>query len=536
MPDTPHNTPNEHQNNQPHPRAHLETSWSPVADAMRHDLNTPTTRQGNPIDPADPGSPISRILALIFTIAVVATVILWQNAGDDWKYKYLLHNTPPETEITADTPAPGNFGQIDLVGRFYLRGYPLFKSQPVMSFVDNGSVAFTAEDQIRIAILAGEFENEDIALEKLDALESQLEGKRLDPMNPQEPDGLILAEIASLRAIYTVGPDALEESQRLQLIDRYSLMGRFALTHGLPDTDPLRAKLTATSTGIIIFGVIAMLGIIVVPLAGLALFVLGIVFFFSGKLKRRNHVPAKGGSVFLETYALFVASFIVMSVAAFFIANSSHPELASLSLVVQWVLLLTVFWGVVRGMPMKSWRKAIGWHAGEGVFKEIGIGIITYIAAIPLYIVGIIITFTLMLIKEKLAAGNATGPIEPEAISNPILEMIAHGDLATILMLFVLATTWAPIVEEAIFRGALFRHLRASMHWFLAALLSAFLFAFMHDYGPLLVAPLIALGFMFAFMREWRGSLIAPMTAHFLHNFTLMSFMIILVQLIKDPM
>ena len=50
-----------------------------------------------------------------------------------------------------------------------------------------------------------------------------------------------------------------------------------------------------------------------------------------------------------------------------------------------------------------------------------------------------------------------------------------------------------------------------------------------------MVAPLISLGFMFAFMREWRGSLIAPITAHFIHNFSLITFMIIFVQLIKDP-
>jgi membrane protease YdiL (CAAX protease family) len=118
---------------------------------------------------------------------------------------------------------------------------------------------------------------------------------------------------------------------------------------------------------------------------------------------------------------------------------------------------------------------------------------------------------------------------------NPIFEMVAGGDIFIIMLLFVLATTWAPIVEESIFRGALYRHLRGRLHWVAAGLLSGVLFAFMHDYGPLMVAPLIALGFMFAFMREWRGSIIAPMTAHFIHNFTLMAFMITFVQLIKDP-
>jgi len=102
-------------------------------------------------------------------------------------------------------------------------------------------------------------------------------------------------------------------------------------------------------------------------------------------------------------------------------------------------------------------------------------------------------------------------------------------------LFFLLATLWAPLTEEMIFRGALFKYFRGRLHWVFAGLLTATLFAFMHKYGPMLVAPLIALGFMFSFMREWRGSIIAAMTAHFIHNATLFIFMITLIQLIKDP-
>jgi membrane protease YdiL (CAAX protease family) len=37
---------------------------------------------------------------------------------------------------------------------------------------------------------------------------------------------------------------------------------------------------------------------------------------------------------------------------------------------------------------------------------------------------------------------------------------------------------------------------------------------------------------MFAFMREWRGSIIAPMTAHFLHNFTMLTIALTVLTLI----
>ena len=77
--------------------------------------------------------------------------------------------------------------------------------------------------------------------------------------------------------------------------------------------------------------------------------------------------------------------------------------------------------------------------------------------------------------------------------------------------------------------------MRGRLHWALAAFFTAVLFAYMHSYGPLMVAPLIALGFMFAFMRQWRGSLIAPITAHFIHNASLVGFMIVFITLLKDP-
>lgn len=532
------NEPNEHQNN---PRLHLDTAWSPVADAMRHDLKPRVTKQGNPVDAPDPGSPTSRILALLITAMLVLLVVVWQNTGEDLKFQTLLGKAPPPVELLPNQSAPGSYGQVDLMGRFFLRNFEMFKNQPtpIMNQIDNGFTLFADEDRVRLIMLAGEFEGNEAALDRIHALQDELitvSDEEGDLQIQVEADSLIIDELIALEVLYHIGLDALEPEHRQQLADRYGLIGKVALTHGLSNTDPLRRPLISGGGWLIGFGAVFLFGVILVPLAGMCLLIFGIIQLASGKLKFRNHVPTKGGSIFLETYALFIGAFLVMSIGAFYVANSSRPELASLSLLVQWLLLLLVPWGIVRGMRSQDWRKAIGWHTGEGVFKEIGCGIIAYIASIPIYLIGVLITIVLLFASEAIALSRNNGVVEtPEPLTNPIFEMIASGSWTTTLLLFMLATTWAPIVEEAIFRGALFRHMRGSMHWVLAALASAFLFAYMHDYGPLMVAPLIALGFMFAFMREWRGSLIAPMTAHFLHNFTLMTFMIILVQLIKDP-
>ena len=45
---------------------------------------------------------------------------------------------------------------------------------------------------------------------------------------------------------------------------------------------------------------------------------------------------------------------------------------------------------------------------------------------------------------------------------------------------------------------------------------------------------LLASVFIFALMREWRGSLIAPMTAHALHNGTLLTLLLLVLWAMKD--
>ncbi len=535
-------TPNEHQQSNPAPqqppRAPVK-NWSPLANAMRHDHSDRVTKRGNPIDPADPGSRSTRLVTMLLTLIVVTLVITWQNVPDEWKEGNLLSQPLPKLVQSPTQPAKGHFGQVDLMGRIFLRAYDLMQSQDVMRQFTAMEGDLSNEDQVRLIMLAGEFEGDDEALDRINELHTILQSQNRsrtadtsEALERQAEHDLILEELNALETIYTFGIDELEDEQRAQLGARYGLIGKVALTHGLDDDDPFREPYIHSSVGLVVFMLVLILVILLAPLAGLVLLILGIIGFASGKLKMRAHVPTRGGSVFLETYGLFVFGFLVLAVGSFFVA-AKWPEMSLLTLLLQWGLLLSVFWGLLRGMYPATWSKAIGWHRGEGVFREIGCGIAGYLAALPIYIVGILITVIVLFVQEAMNAGNQSEPVEA---TNPVFEIVANGDVFLVVLFFTLATVWAPLVEESIFRGALFRHLRGSMHWVFAGLISAVLFAYMHNYGPLLVAPLIALGFMFAVLREWRGSLIAPMTAHFLHNFTLMLFMVTLIQLVKDPL
>ncbi|MBX9791750.1 MAG: CPBP family intramembrane metalloprotease [Pirellulales bacterium] len=181
--------------------------------------------------------------------------------------------------------------------------------------------------------------------------------------------------------------------------------------------------------------------------------------------------------------------------------------------------LVALGWPVLRGVPWSTVRREIGWLRGRAGLGEPIVGLGCYLMGIPLLFGGILVT--LLLIKIR-GAGTAAGPPLP---SHPIVELVADGDWLWRLLLFVDAAVLAPIVEETMFRGVLYRHLReASARWsrWLSVLASAtvtsFLFAIIHPQGWMAVPALMALAYTFTIAREWRESLIPCMVAHGVQN------------------
>lgn len=80
----------------------------------------------------------------------------------------------------------------------------------------------------------------------------------------------------------------------------------------------------------------------------------------------------------------------------------------------------------------------------------------------------------------------------------------------------VLAVVAAPVCEEFIFRGLVFRGLRRSLPLAWAACFSAAIFACVHS--PLAAMPVFVMGLLAALVFEFSGWLVAPMVAHFTYN------------------
>ncbi len=524
----------------------------PLVDSMTMGRTPATTARGNPIVPPDPGTPASRKVALLLAIVLATVAIVWQNMGQE-RQQRLIGAPPTQAEVAqaAGEPAPGS-GTTDLMARAFLRVRGIMTDQPgqagqttgVMGNVE-ATVAGDA-DRVRATIVAAEYLGTDAALERVRA-------HRADLAEPLAADGvdtpaeraaagaateaadevaranraLIAAELDALETIYTEGPDALDDAARTQLAARYGTLGEFALSHGRPE--PERDAIVGGPLPLLLFGAGAAGLFLTALLIGLGLLAWGLVWFLDPRRRMLGTKPEPGGSVMLETYAVFVGGFALLAIGtAVAEARMTGPPpawFALLQLAAQWSLMLAVLWPLVRGMHPAKWRQALGLHAGEGVGREVVCGVLAYLAFIPVYVVGVVLTMVLLILWQALRTRLGV-PGEPAPPNNPIVEIVGQADVVTLILIFTLATVWAPITEELVFRGALFRHFRARVHWSVAALGSAVLFAYLHSYGPLMVAPLIVLGFAFAFMREWRGSIIAPMTAHFLHNFTMLVIMV----------
>lgn len=415
---------------------------------------------------------------------------------------------------------------------------------------------FPAADRLRATILAGET----LGPAELDWRLRDVE-KTLDPASP------LVSDVATVRTLYGVPRevadsevretkpvalttemrDAVPAADMTGFRERHGWFADLATTRG-DDQAPVRQKAAHDGTVmvallVVIGGVVCLAGV-----AGLVLLIMAAVMYFGGTLRPAFLLPrpetewpagesmvfptpgaaVRASSVWLETVAVFLGGFLALKLVgeAVHAAFPKQGWAVWVTLLGQWVLVSAIFWPVVRGMSFDRWQKEIGWHKGRGVFTEIGCGIMGYLACLPVYF-GMALVVVLISMLISLLTGS--DPVSPA--DNKLLDVVEGGGVFAMVCIYLLATVWAPIVEESIFRGAMFRHLRRRLPLVLAALGSCMVFAVLHGY---IIAGLFmvgTLGFWFALMREWRGSLIAPATAHAIHNGVVLATLITIVQL-----
>lgn len=375
-------------------------------------------------------------------------------------------------------------------------------------------------DHLRGAVALAEFAGPEAGMKQLEAFMA----RELKPGEEVlEADGRLLKQLLG------DPPVAPSESEMVGLRERHGFFADLAVSRGKPSTDPVRAELESGGIQIILVA----LGAGGAALLGFFGAVAGVVVMVTQVTKKNFRfafVRASGGgsTLFLEAFLLFLGGFamlhigfpLVLSAAGVLTPNAAPPAwLPAVTLLLQWSLLLTIFWPLARGVSWAQWKQATGWHTGKGLGREIGAALAGYAAMLPFLVLVMALLAFYMMWKHGQDP-NAAPP------SNPVVEMVAGTGWAELLLMFGLMTVWAPVVEETFFRGMLYRQLRGRMGVLAATVISALWFGLMHGYSGFLLLPVITIGAGFALIREWRGSLLPTVIAHAIHNFMIGSLVI----------
>lgn len=220
--------------------------------------------------------------------------------------------------------------------------------------------------------------------------------------------------------------------------------------------------------------------------------------------------PAPRGIAPVWHTLLFIVLFALLSVGgskrtASPAAGEAHWPIYVETIVMQWLLVLYIVWGLrLRGRKL---GELIGgrWDSAEAVLTDVGIATGFFFANM---MVRAVIAAMLLLVNKGM-----------KKMSMDDLQHVAKaiGPHSTMeLLLFMGVALTAAFCEEIMFRGYLQQQLgiwTRSTAW--GVLLSAILFCFGHSYqGWFLASQVGLLGLMLGMLAAWRKSLRPGMIAH----------------------
>jgi membrane protease YdiL (CAAX protease family) len=172
--------------------------------------------------------------------------------------------------------------------------------------------------------------------------------------------------------------------------------------------------------------------------------------------------------------------------------------------------LLAVLWPIINGVSLRETLRTLG-LAPQGTWptiKDLFVAPFAYSAMwVVLFPVLMIYAATIQWLEIDMASG-----------AHPIFIWMSKPGSGSkgpsFLLLFILASVLAPILEEIMFRGALYSWLRLRLGVAMSLISSGVLFAAIHPQGLLGLLPLTACAVTFGMLREWRGTLWSSMIVH----------------------
>jgi membrane protease YdiL (CAAX protease family) len=308
--------------------------------------------------------------------------------------------------------------------------------------------------------------------------------------------------------------------------------GKLAVIGSMTDSDQ-RRDLLAPIMEAAAWMMFALIGLLMVlgglGVAGLALLVVAIVRASRGLMQSSIAPRTSFDGVYAETFAVWLVGFEILMVVAGGVARElPATDAMSVTFIAFMLSLIALWWPIWRGVSWQQVRTDIGWTGGAGVVRELGCGLVGYMAALPIAGVGLLISMGLILFAAPEEGARAA--------AHPIVNELAGGGWWIRIQVLMVASIAAPIVEETMFRGVLYRQVRSwsgdrslPVTIAISAGLTSLIFALIHPQGVLAVPALMALAIAFCLAREWRGSVIAPMVMHGVSNGIVMTMLMVMI-------
>jgi len=225
--------------------------------------------------------------------------------------------------------------------------------------------------------------------------------------------------------------------------------------------------------------------------------------------------------------AMVITVFVVQNVAAVLFLSAPiegeapqelTPRLAVIAVLLLQLPMLAVFYAARRFYP--------GHYASQLNNAELTVGV-AFRQAVPLFLMCLPLIWIASLIwthlLTALEAAGAIDAFEPQALITLFQD---GGDPIAISLLVALAILLAPIVEEIVFRGCVYRFLKSQTTLLPAQILSGCVFSFMH-WNLMSFVPLVIVGVFLARVYEKSGNLIVAIWFHaFFNAFSLLMLFI----------
>jgi membrane protease YdiL (CAAX protease family) len=466
-----------------------------------------------------PPAPRGRPLLAWLVVAGVVAFILWE------------HATEPETQkegldlLTMQLQARTSVGLADL----FKGNAPVLYQQ--LQALDRG----TFRQRLCFVVLAGELEGKQQARTQLGKLDEVWEERGI------APDAEDAEVEALLRRLYEEQPEgqpqvpALSEEARDRLRQDLGWFGRLALAPPWGTDAEARRLVLAPARRAAVVNLVAALFMGLLIVVGSVLLVLLFLLWLLGVIHGKFRSGSRHAGIYAETFAVYLLLFLGAGHALRLLPADSLKRWGLLfSAIAALFSLAALAWPVVRGIPWHRVRQDVGLYLGRRPVLEPLFGLGCYATAWPLLLVGLLLSFGIKMVREQMMGPpDPFGPTGDPA--HPLVQIVTAHNWLLWLQAFFVAGVVAPVVEETMFRGVLYRHLREAttrfgrvLSFVASALAVSFVFAVIHPQGIQGVPVLMALAFSFTLAREWRGTLVPSIIAHGLNN-TAITFLLLMM-------